>query len=246
MKYIPTEKDFEYSYFNNKLTSNYQSYQSKNIYPAFFQFSKSISKLININRVLDIGCAKGYLVLAFKKINIDAYGVDISDYAIKHSPKLIKKNLIKINVEKQKLPFPNNYFDLVISTEVIEHISSHHFLLNEIKRVLKPNGRIFFTTPSHNLKNKMGIPIDKTHVSVFPRKKWLKLFKKHSLININDFTYFKLLLIFAYSMSKSPPMSYFGKLFDKFGWLGHKLRITLLTMDVITHYYTDIFFLTKS
>ena len=89
-------------------------------------------KLTNKSKVLDIGCGKGYLVkelsLALKSKNI--YGVDISNYAINKSPKIIKKNL-KVFDARNKFNF-NKKFDLVISINLI-----HNFELKDVFKFLK-------------------------------------------------------------------------------------------------------------
>jgi SAM-dependent methyltransferase len=48
------------------------------------------------------------------------------------------------------LPFPHASFDLVISTDVIEHIVDDEAALREMRRVLAPSGRVFLTTPAYS------------------------------------------------------------------------------------------------
>ena len=73
-------------------------------------------------RILDIGCGKGYLLYDFLKVNpeADIYGIDISEYAIENSKKEIKKNLRIGNANL--LPWPDNYFDLVISINTFHNL----------------------------------------------------------------------------------------------------------------------------
>src|SRR3989344_1640514 len=54
---------------------------------------------------------------------------------------------INIICDLEKLPFKNNTFDAIINTWVIEHIPNPEKMLNELKRVLKPNGKIFIAIP---------------------------------------------------------------------------------------------------
>ena len=63
-------------------------------------------------KILDVGCGKGFFLCDFKKMfpNINTFGIDVSKYAVKKAPKLIKDNLIVGNAKK--LPWPDNYFDI--------------------------------------------------------------------------------------------------------------------------------------
>lgn len=98
--------------------------------------------------IMDIGCFDGTFLSLINNRNNDLYGLDASEYAIKEAK---KKN---IRVKKfffddiTKLPYKDNYFDLVIAGEIIEHIYDTDFFLKEIKRILKPNGYLFLSTPN--------------------------------------------------------------------------------------------------
>ena len=48
----------------------------------------------------------------------------------------------------EKLPFPDDYFDLVLSHEVLEHVQDDQQAINEILRVLKPGGRLILFVPN--------------------------------------------------------------------------------------------------
>jgi methionine biosynthesis protein MetW len=114
-------------------------------------------KLINIvkeftskgGKLLDIGCADGRLTFEFKKaIQADeVYGIDVVENYLKASlEKGIKIN--KVNVNEDKFPFSDNYFDTVIASEIIEHCIVPENLLREVYRVLKPEGYFILSTPN--------------------------------------------------------------------------------------------------
>ena len=71
------------------------------------------------DKILDIGCAKGFLVKDLLNQGIDAYGIDISEYAISKSE---KETIGRLHLGKaDKLPFPDNSFDFVISINTIHN-----------------------------------------------------------------------------------------------------------------------------
>ena len=89
------------------------------------------------SKILDVGCGKGFLVKDLCDIDMDAYGIDISEYAIKNSPEDIK-NRLKIG-SAEVLPYKNNYFDLVISINTLSQPKREDCktAIREIVRVTK-------------------------------------------------------------------------------------------------------------
>jgi len=106
------------------------------------------------NRVLDIGCGYGSLLIYLQKrvrFRNTVDGLDVSPQMVKHAQREIKKRALDgiIAVRHGKataLPFLDNSFDIVLSTYVIKHLSDDSLLrmLKEVNRVLKPGGRFCF------------------------------------------------------------------------------------------------------
>lgn len=96
-------------------------------------------------RILDIGCGFYPYFLSKSKFS-ERYGVDPSLKNLK----LKNLKLKNLDVTKQKLPFDDNFFNVVTMLAVFEHIDYKKlsFVLKEIKRVLKKSGIIIITTPS--------------------------------------------------------------------------------------------------
>ena len=92
------------------------------------------------SKVLDVGCGKGYLLYEMLKIQpqLDIYGFDISDYAIKNAKEEIKEKLF-VSKAEDTLKFNNNEFDLTISLGVLHNLNYKNLVkaVEEIKRVSK-------------------------------------------------------------------------------------------------------------
>lgn len=122
-------------------------------------------KKYNVKRVLDLGCGGGEHILLLANKNFDVYGIDISKEGIKIARKRLKakghKVHLKIGSIYEKLPYKNNFFNAVISLRTIHHARARkiRFLIEEIKRILKPGGLIFITVPKVNISKKPKIPI---------------------------------------------------------------------------------------
>jgi len=91
------------------------------------------------DRILDVGCGKGFLLFDFGKVvpGIEVCGIDISEYAIRNGKEEIKDKLRIGNA--MALPWPDNYFDLVISINTLHNLYCYELdkALREIVRVGK-------------------------------------------------------------------------------------------------------------
>lgn len=91
------------------------------------------------DKILDVGCGKGFLLYELGRINPEfkLYGIDISEYAIVNSKIEIKDNLKCGNATE--LPYEDNYFDFVFSINTLHNLYCHELIsaLKEIQRVGK-------------------------------------------------------------------------------------------------------------
>ncbi|OGM05599.1 hypothetical protein A2715_02585 [Candidatus Woesebacteria bacterium RIFCSPHIGHO2_01_FULL_39_32] len=115
---------------------------------------KEIKELTAKSKVCDLGCGAGYYTGEILKKNcprLKVYAVDISKNAISQA----KANYKGINFRRAsayKLPFTNAFFDGVIVNCTLEHLGKPQNALNEVRRVLKPDGLLFSVTPIEGAK----------------------------------------------------------------------------------------------
>jgi len=157
-------------YFLNEC-EGYKTFLSSKGLKLSKRLLKIYYKIIDLKpqRVLDFGCGRGELALNLGLNWIESWGVDISDDAILISQEIknywIKTNpdlkLEFIKIDGKKLPFNDNFFDIVVLSDVIEHISKKDIyeILTELKRVLKSKGYILIHTSPNKIFLNFGLKL---------------------------------------------------------------------------------------
>lgn len=168
---------------------NYKKYNSKNplmgiVISNFMNNLKETSApLKNIKSVIDIGCGEGFVINCLDYLKIT--GVDIS------------RNALRIAKEKNpecefcsgsiyEISFKENSFDLVIATEVLEHLERPDLALQEIKRITKnycilsvPNEPYFRAMNFFRGKNLTRLGNDPEHVQNWSSGKFVSLIETY-------------------------------------------------------------------
>jgi len=171
---------------------------------VYFVIKKYLEKLIPGNsKILELGVGNGEIsnYLAEK---YEIYCIDYSKECLNQlSDKIKNKNLI--NLETEKIPYPDNFFDAVLAFEILEHLKNLDFAMKEIKRILKTGGYVFASTPNINwlpfrIKFLFGMcPEDfhnADHVNFWNLKKFKKIFLDNNFDIIKQGTSFGLPNIF--------------------------------------------------
>jgi len=112
------------------------------------------------DRVLDVGCAKGFLVKDLMQVcpGLDAFGLDISEYAVMHcEPEVIGRLHLG---SADRLPFPDNSFKAVLSINTIHNYDRNGAIgcLKEIQRV--SGGRAFVQVDSYHTEEQRNLFLD--------------------------------------------------------------------------------------
>ncbi len=129
-------------------------------------------------KVLDFGCAKGFLVKALRLLDIQAWGVDISAYAIDHVDPAVRSYCNLIQSTTFSDCFQRDY-DWLISKDVFEHLSEEQ--LRELLANSRGHVKHLFAAIPLGLDDGSGYIIpeydrDVTHVTKQPLKWWVDLF----------------------------------------------------------------------
>ena len=177
-EHIIISRKYGKEYFDGSREYGYGGYKYDG---RWIPVAKDMIKHFNLkekSKVLDIGCGKGFLVKDLVDLGIDAYGLDISEYAINNSPIDIKHRLRLGSAEK--LPFLDNEFDAVISINTLHNLNRDlcKQAIKEMQRVSK--GKAFIQVDSY--KNEEQKKIFESWVLTakfygYP-KEWLELFKE--------------------------------------------------------------------
>jgi 2-polyprenyl-3-methyl-5-hydroxy-6-metoxy-1,4-benzoquinol methylase len=137
-------------------------------------------------RILDIGCGDGVLInlISRKKGNypFELFGADLSEEAINVARQKNPKSSFYVS-EAYELPFNDAEFDMIVSSDLIEHLKFPEKFLNEIKRLAKVNAIIMLGTPVRFTEN----PLDKMHIKEFFQDEFASLVSKYfNLIRISE------------------------------------------------------------
>jgi predicted TPR repeat methyltransferase len=179
--------DFGEDYFERGLQTGQSAYENYRWIPELtIPLADQIANTCSIDysdKILDYGCAKGFLVKAFRLLHYEAYGTDISEYALKEAPFDVKPYLYDWDqypkLYKQQV-WTHIGWDWIIAKDVFEHIQFNKLtsllnilsILTQRMFVIVPlgkNGKYYANTNN----------LDPSHYICEPLSWWENLFKNH-------------------------------------------------------------------
>jgi SAM-dependent methyltransferase len=128
------------------------------------------------DRVLDLGCGAG----RFLGLLADAVGVEIAHEAVERARANVPGADVRL-MEDETIPLEHGAVDLVWCSEVLEHIPDVGAALNEIRRVLKPGGRLLLTVPYHGRLQAAAIALTRFEAHFDPLGQHVRFFTRRSL-----------------------------------------------------------------
>lgn len=126
------------------ITLGHPSYIWRDGQERRFQLISQYARLQNA-RVLDVGCGLGLYVRRFRDLSDDVYGVDIDPAKVREASQTLP-NIAQGSAEA--IPHPDAFFDVLLSHEVLEHVTDDAQAVREAYRVLKPGGRLIVFAPN--------------------------------------------------------------------------------------------------
>lgn len=178
MERIPTTEELNKHYA--KYSYSEDSFLSPITIKSYHQLLDEFEKYRVHNKILDVGCGRGFFLVEARKRGWEVYGTEYAEEAIK----LCRSKGIEMRSgQLQEDSFSPEEFDVITSFEVIEHINNPQEEVKLIHRFLKKGGLFYCTTPNFNaylryqLKaeyNVIGYP---EHLSYYTRRTLKKLFK---------------------------------------------------------------------
>ena len=174
-------RKFEKDFFDGDRRNGYGgfSYNSRFWQPVVPDFKKQYN-LTKDSKVLDVGCAKGFMMHDFSEMipGIEVQGIDVSKYAIENCMPSVK-DFVQV-ADARELPFEDNSFDLVISVTTVHNFDREQCIqaLQEIERVSKKNAFITVDAYRNDLEKEAMHAWNLTAKTILHVDEWKKLFEE--------------------------------------------------------------------
>ncbi|BAH06896.1 class I SAM-dependent methyltransferase [Clostridium kluyveri] len=141
---VPTEKSLSRYYSRQSECNDESNFISKEYYETY-DFIKENVEYNNINKVLDIGCRRGEILTLFKSDYKNVLGIEPSSSNVKYLRE--KAHIPVINEMFSNDILKGEQFDLIILTNVLEHMKNPRSVLKDIFKKISNNGYLFCSVP---------------------------------------------------------------------------------------------------
>jgi SAM-dependent methyltransferase len=177
-----TAEVYDEDYFENGVGSNYVGYSDDGGWPLTVDVMRRFMKPESV--LYEVGCAKGYFVYWAREGGFDAYGCDVSRYAIKAGVSGLRPFIQQ--ADAQRLPWQAGSADGVCSWEVLEHMqpSTIDEVLLQMDQVVRPGGWFWHRIGIIRTDGRFpdGEDHDATHTLMHDDAWWRELFANRGYV----------------------------------------------------------------
>lgn len=143
-----------------------------------------VRSLPEAEEALDLGCGDGRLTRFLRARSV--VGADTSVVALERAARRVRgMRAVRVRPD-EPLPFDDSCFDLVLCTETVEHVRDVQLFLSEMRRVLRPRGRLALTTPVHSRRTALSVFLRGWESEFEPLSPHLRFFTRRSLQKLLD------------------------------------------------------------
>lgn len=176
---------YDEDYFERGVEKGISGYTQYHWKPEYFlPLANELKKRFNPRRVLDYGTAKGFMVKAFHLLNVEAWGYDVSEYAVQNADPYVRKYI------SNQMRYIRN--DLVIAKDVLEHVPKEQMqsVLLDIGSVIDADSFVFIVVPlgDDGVFRIREYELDKTHVIKEDEEWWINTFNTAGYV-VEEFYY---------------------------------------------------------
>lgn len=158
---------------------------------------KALNSLSSKGIILDAGCGLGEFSELLAVNGHKVVGIDIAHTPLRQAAERKNANLVGFSVASVEgtLPFANETFAAIWSTEVIEHLFNVKPTFSEFQRILKPNGILILTTPFHGILKNLLLSIRGYEQHYDPTGPHIRFYTQKSLRNLLSHSGFDLVAL---------------------------------------------------
>jgi SAM-dependent methyltransferase len=170
-------KRYDEDYFLHRIGNIDEPYVRDNpVWKAIFaSVAQAIVTELSPKTVLDAGCGIGFLVQALRERGVDAFGIDISEYAIANAAEEIQPFCEVASITDEL----TRGYDLIVCMEVLEHLPAH-LASRAVENFTRHADAVLFSSTPHDFR-------EPTHLNVQPTEYWVGLFGSRDFFRDVDF-----------------------------------------------------------
>lgn len=131
--------------------------------------------------ILEVGCGDGSFTKELARYSPNITAIDISESQIAENARRFNGITFRQHDVAEQFPFEDNSFGVIWCSEVLEHLFDPAFALREMRRILKPGGKLLVTVPYHGYFKNVLIALFKFDEHYTPSNPHIRFYTKNTL-----------------------------------------------------------------